>query len=130
LDLQQEVTDSSFQVNNDPAHTCMRRHANTSWMSDFLCTRNLFSPNPALFSEIKHLTSRSTVDSVKQNSLFIYYYLNNMFWPMGPTSGWQEWQIEYTVTMYSVFHSCQLELFIQSSILANLMMAQWTKTCC
>jgi len=53
-----------------------------------------------------------------------------MFWPIGPTSGWQEWQIEYTMTMYSVFHSCQLELFIQSSILANLMMAQWAKMCC
>jgi hypothetical protein len=66
---------------------------------------DLFSPHPALISEIRHFASRSTVDLFKQNSSFIYYYLNNMFWPIGPTSGWQEWQIEYTLTMHSFFHS-------------------------
>jgi hypothetical protein len=73
LDLQQEVTDNSFQVNNDPVHTPMPRHAKTSWVSDFLYMHDLFSPHPALFSEIALFTSRSTVDLVKQ--YFIYLLL-------------------------------------------------------
>ena len=38
-----------------------------------------------------------TVGSVENNNSFFQFRLNNMFFPSGASSGWQEWTIKYAV---------------------------------